>query len=156
MFHALHGDLLGSDIDLDWVVLIFLDQSGNIIIQSRTEQDGLPVLGTIIQNMTYRINESHVSHTVGLIQDHRPDVIQLDGLILHQVDQSAWRGHYDVNPFLQPRSLFTIRHSSVDRHYSQPDLLGQRFQDLADLLCQFPGGCNDQSRRIVWMSWFTV
>ena len=86
MFHTFHGDLFGSDIDLDWVVLIFLDQSGNIIIQGRTEQDGLPVLGTIIQNMTYRINESHVSHTVGLIQDHGPDVIQLDGLILHQVD----------------------------------------------------------------------
>ena len=86
MFHTFHGDLLGSDIDLDWVVLIFLDQSGNIIIQGRTEQDGLPVLGTIIQNMTYRINESHVSHTVSLIQYHRPDVIQLDGLILHQVD----------------------------------------------------------------------
>jgi hypothetical protein len=36
--------------------------------------------------MTYRINESHVSHTVGLIQYHCPDIIQLDGLILHQVD----------------------------------------------------------------------
>ena len=118
MFHAFHGDLLGSDIDLDWVVLIFLDQSGNIIIQGRTEQDGLPVIGTIIQDMTYGINESHVSHTVGLIQDHGPDVIQLDGSILHQVDQSARRGHYDVNPFLQTGTLFTIRHSSIDRHYS--------------------------------------
>jgi hypothetical protein len=36
--------------------------------------------------MTYRINESHVGHTVSFIQDHRPDVIQFDGLILHQVD----------------------------------------------------------------------
>jgi len=118
MFHAFHGDLFGSDIDLDRVILILLDQSGNIIIQSRTEQDGLTILGAIIQNVTYRINESHVSHTVSFIQDHSPDVIQLNGSILHQIYQSAWSGHYNVNPFLQPGTLFTVRHSSVDRYYS--------------------------------------
>jgi hypothetical protein len=41
VIHAVHADFLGTNLNCDWIVLIFVDQFSDLIVKGCAEENGL-------------------------------------------------------------------------------------------------------------------
>jgi len=86
MAHALHTDFFWPDLELHWVMLIPGNQVSDFIIQGCTEQGGLTIFGTVVENMTYGVDKTHVSHAICLINNDGFHIFHIHDAAFHQVD----------------------------------------------------------------------
>ena len=61
------------------------------------------------------VDEAHVEHAVGLVQHQDLDLAQVDGLLLHVVEQPARGGDDDVDAAAQRIDLRLHADAAVDR-----------------------------------------
>ena len=108
MLHAFHADFLRPDFDFEGMVLVFTDQDRNFIVEGRAEEECLPLPGTIVQDMAHRVDESHISHAVGFIDDHGFYVIQFQHSLFHQVNQATGTGDDNLDTLLKPLALLGV------------------------------------------------
>ncbi len=90
------------------------------------------------------MNEAHIQHTVGFVEDEDFHVRQPAVPLVHQVEQSAGRSHEDVQAFFQRQDLFALRHAAEDGRMSQMGMSAIGLETLADLNRQFACGGEDQ------------
>ena len=81
--------------------------------------------------------EAHVEHAVGLVQHEHAHVVQMDGLLLHEVDEAPGRGDEHVDAMPQPLDLRLIGQAA---HHGEDAVMrghGDGGAYFADLLGQF-------------------
>ena len=71
----------------------FLD----FVRESRRKKQALSLFGQKTDDALDVWNEAHVEHAVGLIEHQHLDLRQVDGALLHVVEQAARRGHHDFD-----------------------------------------------------------
>ena len=76
--------------------------------------------------------EAHVEHPVGLVEDERANVREIDEPAVRQVFEPSGRGHEDVSP-LGALGLSVQRHAAVDRGHGQLLGRGKRLKLGGDL-----------------------
>ena len=59
-------------------------------------------------------HESHIGHTVRLVDYDRLDVVQSDRSLLQEVEQASWTGDSDLDPPLERTELFAETNSSIE------------------------------------------
>ena len=84
--------------------------------------------------------ESHVQHTISLIQSQVSHAFQTHTGSVHDVDETAGRGHQKVAPTLQFTQLLHLGGTSVDHHRANAGLVGEFTGFVVDLRGQLAGG----------------
>ena len=84
------------------------------------------------------MNEPHVHHSVGFVQNEIVEVFQVDEPLFHQVEQSTWGGHDDVDSAAKPLDLAVLLYTSKQGHRKKLGIFGVIDDVLFDLGGQFP------------------
>mmetsp|Transcript_14036 Transcript_14036/g.21539 ORF Transcript_14036/g.21539 Transcript_14036/m.21539 type:complete len:233 (+) Transcript_14036:710-1408(+) len=89
--------------------------------------------------------ESHVQHTVCLVQDQELNVLQTDAATLHQVHQTARSGNEQVaSTLFQIPQLFAHVRSSIHHHTADTGAVGKLARLLINLRGQLTRGGKHQ------------
>ena len=114
----------------------------------RREQHRLPGLGGLREQLLDVGQEAEVEHLVGLVEDERVHVGQVEGAAVGQVDQAARRTDDDVDALRQRVELGLVAHSAVDGEDAQPEVLAGQGQVAGDLERQLTGRGDDERLRL--------
>jgi hypothetical protein len=93
---------------------------------------------------THVVDEAHVEHAVGFVQDEHLHAAQVDVPLALQVQQAARAGHEDVQAGAQGADLGVLVHAPEDHQvaHAQPGAVG--LDAGPDLGCQLSGGGEDE------------
>ena len=96
--------------------------------------------------------ETHIEHTVCLVEDKVFHAREVDVVDVHLAQQSPGRGDYDVCSFLQSRNLRAPRAAvvaAVDSHRRERYIEPEALHLLVNLLRQFARRCHDDGVQFV-------
>ena len=92
--------------------------------------------------------EAHVGHAVGFVDHERLDLVEVELVALEQVDQPARCAHRDFDAAAQVADLPFHRRAAVERGDPDAGLLGERLQDVDDLLGELTGRDEHECGRV--------
>ena len=84
------------------------------------------------------MDEAHVEHGVGLVQDQKFNPLQRQQALVAQVQQPSWRGHEHIGPFAELGDLTVLAYAPKNQGGANLDVLGVRLDVLVNLGGQFP------------------
>ena len=108
------------------------------------EEQGLSLGGQFGDHFAYVVDESHVEHAIGLIQDEKLDIVQMNEALLHEVEQSARCGYQDIHATLQSVHLWLLSHATEDHQVLQGQFSAVGRDVLSDLDGEFACGRKDK------------
>jgi len=85
------------------------------------------------------VNEAHVEHAIGFIQNEKLQVFERDKPLTHQVEQPSGRRHQDVDSHSQPLHLGTLFYATKDHGAGDSGVGAVDAEALLDLAGQFAG-----------------
>ncbi len=105
---------LAANDDALRVVHVRVGEIGNARRHRGAEERGLPLRRDLLEDGLDVVDEAHVEHLVGLVEDEEAEVIQLQGAAAHVVHDAAGRADHDVDAALQATELALVRLATVD------------------------------------------
>lgn len=133
-----------EDVVLQEVASKHLDVPG----EGGGKHEGLAVLNTghvlTLHNASNLGLETHVKHTISLIEDEVLDVLQGDTTTLYEIDQTSGSSHQEIASTLNLAKLRANVGSTVDDTRSHPRTVGELPRLLVNLGDQLTGGGEDQ------------
>ena len=112
------------------------------------EQHRLPGLGGLLEQPLHVGQEAEVEHLVGLVEDERLHVGDVERAAVHQVDEAARRTDHDVDAGGEGVELRLVGHAAVDGEHADAAVLAGHRQVLADLERELAGRGHDQRLRL--------
>lgn len=112
---------------------VTLVDSGHILLLDQTSDLGL---------------ETHVQHTIGLVEDKVLNVGKRDTAALNQIDQTTGGSSQHVTSTVNGAELLTNIGSSIDDAGTDPGAVRKLAGLLPDLRGQLTGGCENQGRGV--------
>ena len=97
MFHTLHADLFGPNLNGHGFVEIVLYQIANLIVKCCTEQNCLTIWGASIKNVANRLHESHVGHSIRFVENNCADILEAQCPMFEEVEKATGAGDNDVD-----------------------------------------------------------
>ncbi|KFB73092.1 MAG: hypothetical protein AW09_001664 [Candidatus Accumulibacter phosphatis] len=95
------------------------------------------------------LDETHVQHAVGFVQDQDLQLREIDLAGTHVVDQTTRRGHQDLGVAAEEFHLLRVRHATEDGYCSHlVKLAAVFFGGGGDLQREFAGWCQYQHARL--------
>ena len=118
-------NLLGSSVTAShfnqlWVFQQFVCQTFDLIREGRGEQQVLTLGRQQRQHFTDIVDKAHIQHAVSFIQHQCFHFCQRNGVLLNQIQQTAWRGYQNINPTTQ------LDHLRVNAHATEYHQRAQR------------------------------
>ena len=112
----LDRDVLGLDRDLLGLPHILPGEVLDPEAEGGGEEVGLPVvgLGEVAQELAQIVDEAHVEHAVGLVDDEEAHVLEQHLALLEEVDDAAGRADDDLDIAAQHVELRAVAHASVE------------------------------------------
>ncbi len=86
---------------------------------SRREEEGLPLLWKLRDDLLHIMDEPHIEHTVCLIEDEEFDTSKIDESLLHEVEKSTRSGNEDIDTFWEGIDLAMLADASEDHFRSE-------------------------------------
>ena len=96
MVHVLGALVAAAHHDLLRVVQVALGYALYLAAHRSREEQRVAVVGYALQNGVDALREAHVEHFVSLVEHHVVGLVKMGYATVHQVYQSARRGHDDV------------------------------------------------------------
>ena len=90
------------------------------------------------------MDEAHVEHAVGFVQDQNFNAGQVEQALALQVEQAAWGGHQDIDAALDAIHLGFHAHATKHNGRLQAEVFAVIFGGLLNLGSQFACGCEHQ------------
>ena len=140
-----------SDLDDYGLVEHRVDRSLDGGRQRCREEQGLALLGECCDDASDAGPETHIQHAVGLVEHEDLDVFQVHVVVLHQVDQTAWRGYQEVAALLELANLAFELGTAHDDDGLLVRVLAYGGDDLLDLGGELTRGRNDQREGSEWL-----
>ena len=141
--------VLGSSLFvLDRVVHVALDDHVDVAVERGREQQGLALRCTCVEQPLDLVQEAHVGHPVGFVQDDHVDLVEVHVTLVDQVRQAPRAGDGDVDAVAQCTQLVAEPDTPVE---GLDGLLGvcELAQFVGDLGSEFAGRCEHQTARVV-------
>ena len=135
------------DLHHDRVHRPALGQFQNFRREGRTEKQCLPAFlgGCACHDGSHLGYEAHVQHAIGFVDDHQFHKAQIDLVVLHEVNQAAWRRHHDVDgAAVHGAQLFLIVLAAHHGHDMQIGVLAQQLRVTGNLHHQLARRRDDQ------------
>ena len=108
------------------------------------EERRLPLGRGLLQDPLDVLDEAHVEHLVGLVEDEEADVVEVERAAAHVVHDAAGRADHDLDAALQAAELPLVRLAAVDRQRLDLLVAAVLVQRLGDLDRQLAGRAEDQ------------
>ena len=147
-------DVLGTlvaraDNDFAVVVQVFLGNALDFAAHRGREHQRVALRGQLLENFVDALRKTHVEHFVGFVEHHASHVAQVGLLAVHEVDESAWRGHDNLRTVLERANLLHHRRAAIDRHDVNPrNIFREVFQVVADLQAELARGAQNERLRL--------
>ncbi len=87
------------------------------------------------------VDEAHVEHAVGLVEDEDLDLVEEDVLLLLEIEQPSGRGDEDVDAAVQRLNLAVLADAAEDDGVREAQVLAVMVEALADLRGELARGC---------------
>ena len=105
LLDRLDGTVAQADFDRERVVQPGLGHAADFVRESRGEQQGLALFRQRGENRRQFLSETEVEHAVGLVENQRFHLLELDGVLAEKVEQAAGRGHENIDSTAQAHHL---------------------------------------------------
>ncbi|MNZ56308.1 hypothetical protein D3C78_742530 [compost metagenome] len=151
------GDVLRLDLDDGRFDGPLLGEVHHVTGEGRGEQQGLALalVRGLADDLADLRDEAHVEHTVGFVEHHHLDHVQVHLATLVEVQQTAGGGDQDVaEARFEGAQLLVEVHAADEAHHVQPGVLGQAHGVLGDLHHQLAGRRDDQRARLAHVALF--
>ena len=149
MRHPGHVRFAIANLVSDWILLVAIGEDLYFFAQRRREEHGLTLGVRAVEDLLDHGEESHVSHTIRLVDDGDLYVAQAHFVLIDEIQESARTCNQHVDAVAQCLALGPESHAAVHgRHRSAPDL-GERLEFFTNLFCEFSRRGEDQTRRRV-------
>ena len=142
--HLLGGGITARDFDFQRVMQQLFGQCFNVVREGRREQQVLAFCRQFCQHAANIVNEAHVEHTICFIQHQNFDVIQFYRVLMFQVEQTARRGHQDIDTTAQFHHLRIDAHAAKHHQRTNVQVLAVVAHVFANLRGEFTGWREDQ------------
>ncbi|OFA01229.1 hypothetical protein DUPY_21870 [Duganella phyllosphaerae] len=139
-----HGRVAAGDFNRCRVVQQAIGQGLDLVREGGREQQVLAFRRQHGQHFLDVADEAHVEHAVGFVQDQHFDLAQIDGALLHVVEQAARGGDQDVDAVFQLLDLRVDADAAEDYGRVQLGVLAVGAHAFFDLGRQFAGRGQDQ------------
>ncbi len=139
-----------GDFDAQRIAQQALGQPGHARLEGGGKQQVLALRRQQCEHALQLFGESQVQQPVGLVQHQRPHLRERQGVVLHEVQQPARRGHHRVRAAAQGHQLRVDGHPAARDRDLQPrpgQMARQVAQHLAHLGGQFARGHQHQGAR---------
>ena len=137
--HRRHGGLRVVGRVGDRVGHVLLDEGVDAAVQGGGEEQSLTTLGDGVEDARHLLDEAHVGHVVGLVEDGDLDLVEVDGTAIHEVDESARGGNEQVDALGQRIDLLVVGQPAGDQLVPQAADMDQRLEGVADLHGELTG-----------------
>ena len=115
----------------------------DVLLHGGGEQEGVPLLGHRLEYVLDVLDESHVEHPVGLVEDHHGHLGEVQDLPVDHVPDASGGAGNDVASLLELLDLALDAGPSVDGEADVAGVLGELPEFAGDLVGQLPGGHED-------------
>lgn len=123
-----------ANVDLNVVVEILLGEVLDLLRPSRAEHEHLTVVADLRHDLLDLWLESHVKHSIGLIEHQVSAALQVGHISLQKVNQSSRRCDDNVDSFGQVAHLICLRGTAEDASVVDVALQAEVVGHLLDLL----------------------
>ena len=142
---ALRGDLHNGRIVQHGVHLV-----EHALVDGGREQKRLAAFRRRLHDAAHRGEKSHVEHAVGLVQHEHLNLGEVDGLLVHEVDEAPRRGDEHVHAAREAVDLRLDLHAAHHIGDAQAAGAGDGLADFLNLHGQLSrGGDDEHGRRLL-------
>ena len=114
-----------------------IGQFYDVVGHRRREEERLPLFGQQREDSPDVVDETHVEHSVGFVEDEEADVGQRDVTLADQVEQASRRGYQQVDAALQRIDLRPLVDAAEDHAVADVRVAGIVAAAFVDLDRQF-------------------
>lgn len=144
LFDRLGSGVAARDFDQRGLIQQAVGQRANIIRERRREQQVLALGRQDVEDLADVVDEAHVQHAVGFVQHQQFDVRQINGALADVVQQTARRGHDDIDAALERIDLRIDADAAEHHHRLQRQVLAVGAHALFHLRGELARGCEHQ------------
>ena len=108
-------DALARDLDLDRPLQKIVCETLDLLRDGGGEEQRLALRGHHCQHTTDVVDEAHVEHPIGFVEDEHLDLVELDRALLHVVEQTPGGSDDDLHAAAQGRELGPNADATVDQ-----------------------------------------
>src|SRR6185312_13189631 len=142
--HPLGGGVARRHVDGLRILEDAAGQRADLFREGGGEQQVLALLRQERQDAADVADEAHVQHAVRFIQHQDLDLGEVDGALLHVVEQTAWGRDHDVHAAAQLVDLGVDVHATEDHRAGEAQVLAVHRDALGHLGGKFAGRGEDQ------------
>ncbi len=132
------------DLDTLGVLQQLVRQVGDVLGEGRREQQVLALRRQTREDLLDVMDEAHVEHAVGFVQDQDLHMGEVDAALTHQVQQAAGAGHQHVDALGQGLHLGIHADAAEDAGAGQGQVAGVHLEAVVHLGGQLAGRGQDQ------------
>ncbi len=144
LFDRVDGRGLRRHLDADRPIQDLLRQLRDLLRHRRREEQRLPLFGQAVDDLADVVDEAHVEHPVGLVEDEGLDVREVDIALIAEVVEPARRRDEDVDAALERLDLRRLPDAAEDHGASDRQILAVKLEVLLDLQRQLARRRQDQ------------
>lgn len=120
----------------------------NLWRHRRREKEGLFLLREGGDELLHIVNESHIEHAVSLVEDKYLDIRERNMLLVHEVEETTWRCHEDIDSLAEGGYLRVLSDTTEDDGTSESCMSPIRLKALLDLHGELAGWCHDEAAEL--------
>jgi hypothetical protein len=138
------GEVHGTDVDLDKVVLEVHGETLNLFRPGGGEEQGLPVGSDLADDLSDLRLETHVEHAVSLVHHEVRHSLEVGLARFEHVDETTGSGDDDLSATLEVTDLLTLGYTTVDCGVPDPGGLAEPGALGLDLDGELTGRSEDE------------
>ena len=142
------GGFRDGQFHLYGVVQEVFGQFADFLWHSCREEDGLSLLGQFAGDFHDVVIESHIEHSVGLVEHKVGRTAQVQSAQFHVCDESSGCGDDDIGSAFQTSPFLFVAFAvvaTIDGYAVDVHVVAKSLQCLVDLSGQFAGRCHDEA-----------
>ena len=124
---------------------------GDVLRHRRREEQRLPLDRQFGDDLADVVDEAHVEHAVGFVEHEELDLIELQPVALHEVEQAAGGRHHDFDALHHRADLAAHRHAADRQRRGEADVAAIGIEAVEDLARQFAGRAQHQHAAGFWL-----
>ncbi len=148
LLDALDGGVRRGDLDALRVLQQLGGEVGDVLGEGGREQQVLALGRQLGQDLLDVMDEAHVEHAVGFVEDEDFHVRQVDGLLVGQVEQATGAGDQHVDTLGHGLDLRVHADAAEDHRAFQRQIAGIDLEAVVNLGGELAGGCQHQHARL--------
>ena len=138
---------LRRDLDLLRVLQDLVGELGDVVRHGGREQQRLALPGDRCRDAAHVLDEAHVEHAIGFVEDEEGHAAELHVAALDQVEQAAGRGDQDVDAARQGLDLAAVAQTADDGAQAQAEAAAVGVEAARDLDGELAGRREDERAR---------